>query len=258
MIIHAAEQEIRRYWSFLSARRIWSPYPIRSYCLAGASHRGNELLARYFLFPVERPTVQNQAVAQLVCKFIPNGESVTVDLLVDALRENELTSENVSDIRSALQGGSGANNVSAETLYERAMDAVDSGRYDDAIRELDKCLCFNPAPLLAMEAYYNLSATIWGKFRFNERRGADISDDEFRWVQGCNLCLRRALKIYESLPRQKQLEAGPIQLHQAIKGSLSPTISYGSIVYRHGERQFRSVRGLPPLKCLTEIKMEVD
>jgi len=258
MIVREAEEELRHFWSFLSARQIWSPYPIRAYSLASASYHGDKLLARYFLFPVERPTVQNQAVAQLVCEFGIDGDSVTANFLVDALAENELTNENIADIRSAVGPAPSTKMPRAITHYERGMTAFDSKQYDEAIRELDECLCANPERLLAMEAYYNLSAIIWKKFRFNDRRGADISDDEFRWVQGCNLCLRRALKIYESLPRQQQLESGPVQLHQAIKGSLSPTISYGSIVYKYGERQFRSVHGLPPLKCLTEIQMAVD
>jgi hypothetical protein len=69
MIMREAEEDLRQFWSFLSARQIWSPYPIRAFSLASASYRADELLARYFLFPVEKPAVQNQAVAQLVCKF---------------------------------------------------------------------------------------------------------------------------------------------------------------------------------------------
>ena len=258
MILPDAEAALRQFWHFLSERQVWAPYPIRAYSLASASYRDNKLLVRYFLFPVEKPAVQNQAVAQLVCKFVIEGESVTANLLIDALRESELTEENIADIRSALRAAPSKSTSRACNHYERGMSAFESRRFDEAIKALDECLCANPERLLEMEAYYNLSAMIWEKFQFNNRRGADISDDEFRWVQGCNVCLRRALKIYETLPREQQLQSDLIQLHQAIKESLSPTISYGAIVYRYGQREFRSVHGLPPLRCLSEIQMLVD
>jgi len=258
IILREAEIDLKQFWDFLSSRQIWAPYPIRAYSLASASYRDDKLLASYFLFPVEKSTVQNQAVAQLVCKFGIDGEEVTAKLAVDALDESELTEENIADIRSVLGAAPSQSATKAYNHYERGMSAHDSKRFDEAIKALDECLCANPERLLEVEAYYNLSAIIWEKFQFNNRRGADISDDEFRWVQGCNVCLRRALKIYESLPRERQLENGLIHLHQAIKASLSPTISYGAIVYRYGQREFRSVYGLPPLRCLTEIQMRID
>src|SRR5690349_6555619 len=73
IILREAEANLREFWSFLSARQIWAPYPIRSYSLASASYWNNKLLARYFLFPVEKPAVQNQAIAQLVCNFGIDG-----------------------------------------------------------------------------------------------------------------------------------------------------------------------------------------
>jgi len=150
-----------------------------------------------------------------------------------------------------------ANPLSATDHFQQAMAAVDSN-IDITIRELDACLCAQPEPALAMLAYYNLSVTIWQKFRFNERKGASIDDDEYLWVRGCNICLRRALTIYENMPRVQQLEASTIQLHQGVKDSLSPTVFYGSYVYRHGQKEFRNVQGLPALRCLTEIDMPLD
>jgi len=140
--------------------------------------------------------------------------------------------------------------MSAYDHYERGMD---SNNLDFTIKELDACLCANPEPSLAMLAYYNLSAAVWEKFGFNDRRGDSIEDDEYTWVCGCNLCLRRALNIYESMPRHQQLESDTIKLHQAIKESLTPTVHKGAYVYRYGQRQFRT-GGVPPLRCLTEIK----
>src|ERR1039458_1672033 len=122
--------------------------------------------------------------------------------------------------------------LSAVDHYKRAMD---SNNLDVTIRELDACLCANPRPVLAVAAYFNLSAAVWEKFRFNERKGYSIEDDEYLWVLGSNLCLRRALKIYEKMPRAQRLEADALKLHQAVKGSLSPTISYGGSVFMAGQ-----------------------
>jgi len=145
--------------------------------------------------------------------------------------------------------------LSAADHYKKALD---SGNVDVTIRELDACLCANPKPFLAMAAYFNLSAAVWEKFKFNERKGHSIRDDEYLWVKGCHLCLRRALKIYEGMPRQQQLEADVIKLHQAIKGSIGTTISYGGSVYMAGQWRDREVPGLPPLRCLTEIRTPIS
>jgi hypothetical protein len=145
--------------------------------------------------------------------------------------------------------------LSAGDHYERAMD---SNNLDVTIRELDACLCATPEPFLAMLAYSNLSAAVWEKFRFNDRRSDTVEDDEIVWVRGCNICLRRALRTYENMPRHQQLEADTIKLHQAVKESLSPTVHYGAYVFRFGQRQFRKVSGLPPLRCLTDLDMPLD
>ena len=139
--------------------------------------------------------------------------------------------------------------------YERAME---SRNLDVTIKELDACLCGKPESFLEMLAYFNLSAAVWEKFGFNNRKGDSVEDDEYVWVQGCNVCLRRALKIYENMPRHEQLEANTIKLHQAVKESLSPTVHYGAYVFRYGQRRFRGASGLPPLRCLTEIEMALD
>jgi hypothetical protein len=257
MITEDAESEIRRYWNFVAARRIWSPYPILSYCLGAATYRGGELLARYFLFPVRDPSVQNQAIAQLVCKLKEIDGSTNVNLLVDALREDELSTENLEDIRNALNLPP-SKAMAAPILYDRAWRALDSNNLDEAIHELDACLYANPEQRLALEAYYNLSATIWRKFHFNERTGSTVTDEEFKWVQACNVCLRRALTIYDHLPRKEQLESEMLQMHQAIKASLSPTISYGAIIYEYGRREWRKPQGVPNLRCLTEVNMPLN
>jgi ribosomal protein L12E/L44/L45/RPP1/RPP2 len=150
MILREAEADLRQIWSFLSARQIWAPYPIRAYSLASAFYRDDKLLASYFLFPVEKPALQSQAVAQLVCKFVIEGESVTAKLVVDALGESELTEENIADIRLALGSAQAKSTTRAHNHYERGLRAFDSKRFNEAIKELDECLCANPDRLLIL------------------------------------------------------------------------------------------------------------
>jgi hypothetical protein len=118
----AALSEMGRHQGIKTAR-IWSPWPILSYCVGEADAPipeekmsplerairqipGDKLeiakaTVRFFLFPCIQPEYQDQAVAQLVCE-LPIGASFSaVRMWVDALREEELTEENISDINSA-------------------------------------------------------------------------------------------------------------------------------------------------------------
>ena len=88
------------------------------------------------------------------------------------------------------------------------------------------------------------------KFQFKDRKGANIADDEYVWVLGCNLCIRRVLEIYEKLPRAQQLEGDVVKVHHGAKQHLDLTMMYGSMVYRYGRRDFHDVHGLPPVRAL--------
>ena len=127
---------------------------------------------------------------------------------------------------------------------------MEASNPDVVIRELDECLSADPPPDLAMYAYFNLSAAIWEKFQFKDRKGANIADDEYVWVLGCNLCIRRVLEIYEKLPRAQQLEGDVVKVHHGAKQHLDLTMMYGSMVYRYGRRDFHDVHGLPPVRAL--------
>ena len=141
----------------------------------------------------------------------------------------------------------------ASQHYERAMDASNP---DVIIRELDECLCAEPLPDLpdmAMYAYFNMSAAIWEKFQFNDRKGATIDDDEYVWVNACRLCIHRVLEIHEHMPREQQLEANVVKIHHAAKQHLDLTMLYGAyVVSPGGQRRFREISSgdLPPLRSL--------
>jgi hypothetical protein len=120
-----ALNEIKRHWPIISLKNIWSPYPILSYCVGAAEgpvdisklseierivmqtlhdykDDDRKVHVRYFLFPHSNPDSQAQAIAQVICETIPGAPAGHVKIWVDALRENELSGENVADIKNAL------------------------------------------------------------------------------------------------------------------------------------------------------------
>lgn len=120
-----AVNEIKRHWPIISSKKIWSPYPILSYCIGAAEgpvdisklseierivrqtlhdDKGDDrkVHVRYFLFPLNNPDSQAQAVAQVICETIPGAPAGNIRAWVDALRENELSGENIADIKRAL------------------------------------------------------------------------------------------------------------------------------------------------------------
>lgn len=122
-----AQQEVNRHWDILSKTKIWSPYPIRGYCIGSSEAPGlinslsgtdsiissilqqdiNEYLkvkVRYFLFPIVDSLYQHHAVAQLICETMPDAKIGELDAWIDALREDELSPENVRSINLALKG----------------------------------------------------------------------------------------------------------------------------------------------------------
>lgn len=118
--------EIRRHRSIIASKRIWSPHPILSYCLWSAEgpvpteelspmersirealkkedDDGSKISIRYFLFPHKKPAEQSQAVAQVICETKLGAAAGDVRMWVDALREEELSEENIADIKAALK-----------------------------------------------------------------------------------------------------------------------------------------------------------
>jgi hypothetical protein len=144
--------------------------------------------------------------------------------------------------------------LSASDYYKRAQGTKN---LDVAIQELDACLCSNPSLRLAVIAYYNIAAAIWERFRFNQRKGDDVPDNEYIWVNGCNVCGRRALKIYDQMSKEQRLDATIVELHEALNQLVSRSGTYGLFVYEYGQREYRQVHGLPPLRCLREVLMEI-
>jgi hypothetical protein len=70
---------------------VWSPYPIHSFTMKEASQDGTHIRIMYFLFPSDRPTQWNEAVAQLIFIIRLGAESGNIqECWVDALQEHEL------------------------------------------------------------------------------------------------------------------------------------------------------------------------
>ncbi len=63
---------------------------------------GKTVNVRYFLFPVKKPAHQGHAVAQVICQTKLGAQAGNFKVWVDALRENELSYENIQHIKLAL------------------------------------------------------------------------------------------------------------------------------------------------------------
>lgn len=121
-----ATAEIKRHWPNISSKNIWAPYPILSYCVGAAEgpvdvsnlseiertirktlHDGknhdSKIHVRFFLFPAADPVCQDQAIAQVIVETITGATQGDVRMWVDALRENELSGDNISDIEYAIK-----------------------------------------------------------------------------------------------------------------------------------------------------------
>jgi len=120
--------KIQRHWSILASKKIWSPYPISAYCVGDASapvpssslsseeqavlellrdsqdteDSEEKVRVRYFLFPLRTSKEQPQAVAQVIFETEIGAEVGNVRAWVDALREEELGTDNLRDISTAL------------------------------------------------------------------------------------------------------------------------------------------------------------
>ena len=169
----------------------------------------------------------------------------------------EETKQLMARMEARDKGLTQATTLSASDYYKRAQQALASNNFDLTIRELDACLCSNPSLRLAVIAYYNIAAAIWERFRFGQRKGDDVPDDEYIWVNGCNECGQRGLKIYGQMSRDQQLDATIMELHEALNQLVSRSGAYGLFVYQYGQREYRQVFKLPPLRCLSEVQMDL-
>ena len=122
----AGLREIERHQDLIRRRKIWSPWPILSYCIGEVeapipedrmsplerairqsvmeSNKSElkKVTVRFFLFPCLQPESQSQSVAQIICEVLVGADPVRVRMWVDALGEKELTEENVLDIKSSM------------------------------------------------------------------------------------------------------------------------------------------------------------
>lgn len=293
----AGLNEFGRHLTVLKDVKIWSPYPILSFCVASAvapipdellspiqrtakqviaerdDSKSEKLKVSFFLFPTSKPEYQSQAVAKLCCES-KVGESVgKVRMWVDALRENELSDENMSDIRSAAnkyrlgaEKGLDANSIKNsesealffEDFYNDGLIAFKIGDYDTAISLFDESLCREPQPELAILAYWNLAVTILTKFRFQERNGENVSNEEMKWCLRMLTCAKRVIEIYEShLKNHPTYGEDDYTFYQQAKALCKSYAIYGSVYRRNGVRSQRNMKdvanaSVKPLKCIAD------
>src|ERR1017187_865810 len=141
------------------------------------------------------------------------------------------------------------NRIEDDTARRHYRQALRGARPD--IRELDQCLTSDPSKRLALFAYRNMVAGIWQRYFPEPRSGKYLSDDEYSWVHGAILCLERAIKIWESLPKAAQEDAEVFDCYRDTKKTLNSITGYGLFYNRAGQMLERESNfPLPPLRCL--------
>jgi hypothetical protein len=95
-----AEAEAQNHLSHIFSLKMFSPYPILSYCLGEAVIHGSRLQLCYLLFPTPTPKKLTHAVAQIVFEapLGTNGGHLE-KFWMDVLREEELSEDNKIHLR---------------------------------------------------------------------------------------------------------------------------------------------------------------
>ena len=95
-----AEKEAQRHKNNLLSLRIWSPYPILSYCLGEVEIRQTRLQLCFLLFPTTVPKKLTHAVTQIIFEIPLDEASGSIERCwMDTLKEYELSEENKRHIR---------------------------------------------------------------------------------------------------------------------------------------------------------------
>jgi tetratricopeptide (TPR) repeat protein len=147
-------------------------------------------------------------------------------------------------------------------LYEEGSKAMVLGRYDEAIRLFDECLCNNPPPDLAAVAYWNIAVSIHSKYRFGERKSGSVTDAEMKWLIRMTTCAEKAVRIIEKqlveCHGEKMInELG--RINTEAKSMIKQYMLYGASFYdtRTGRWVLRDLDAVKkadvePLHCLAE------
>lgn len=94
-----AEEGAQRYKDDILSLRIWSPYPILSYCLGEAKISETKLQLCFLLFPTTIPKKLTHAVAQVIFEIPLDETSGCIERCwMDTLKEYELSEDNKKHI----------------------------------------------------------------------------------------------------------------------------------------------------------------
>ena len=147
-------------------------------------------------------------------------------------------------------------NALALDHYKMAASAM---RMDDplsAIHHFDECLCLNPHAEIAMAAWFNLATTIIRQYRFPQRAGDTISDEEYKWHECVMKCFAKVVEAYEEAVDLRPGVKQSFQMYSRAKDNLYRMPVYGLVVTaargNTKQRDFEKVTNMPdpPIRSL--------
>jgi tetratricopeptide (TPR) repeat protein len=140
--------------------------------------------------------------------------------------------------------------------YKIAAAAMQINDYASAIEHFDECLLLNPHAEIAMAAWFNLATAIIRKYRFPQRAGDTISDEEYKWHECVMKCFEKVVEVYDeavdSTPDVKQ----SFEAYSRAKDNLSRMPVYGLMFTDVGgntkQRDFEKLKRMPdpPIRSL--------
>lgn len=154
-------------------------------------------------------------------------------------------------------------NNEAIQLFEQALNYAGNGDTGRALELFDECLCRNPPPWLAMQAYFNLALAI--EDTYCDVEGDEVTSIEMKWMQRAIGLAEKSIEIFERDVVNSGLNG---DLYEYLKTNCYPSakkfaelkkywgiIYYDKLVDTYGdgpqvfENEMRKTY-IPPLKCL--------
>jgi tetratricopeptide (TPR) repeat protein len=140
--------------------------------------------------------------------------------------------------------------------YKIAASAMQINDHANAIEHFDECLVLNPPAEIAMAVWFNLGTAIIRKYRFPQRAGDTISDEEYKWHECVMKCFSKVVEVYDQAVDSRPDVKNSFQTYSRAKDNLYRMPVYG-LVFTDArgntkQRDFEKLKRMPdpPIRSL--------
>ncbi len=150
---------------YLNKVVFYSPYPLSAISIGAAIRRETFFIVRLFLFPLFNPKYQNQTVGQIIVKFEFNGKPGDVELSLDFMKIDELSSQNILEIEKAIF------NVEMQKLFDKYPGKIQFAKDEKGIDRIN----FYGASTMNEEVFNNYDTKMLVFIKEELLKGKEIS-----------------------------------------------------------------------------------